>query len=144
MSLFESTPSAHLYAVDGRSRRSAGVADPDRERLKWAGERALPQGAVSALSGSSPCRENQDFWNSDFCGKTGQREASVVALAVVVQAVAIEMQGRQKAAMISGRRKHLALGRRVLEPGGSDRERDRLSTARSLPSKSPIARVLII
>ncbi len=35
-------------AGDGRSRRRAAIADRDRERLKWAGKRALPLGAVSA------------------------------------------------------------------------------------------------
>jgi len=42
-----------ISATDGRSRRKAAVQDRDSERRMWAGKRALPLGAVSALSGSS-------------------------------------------------------------------------------------------
>jgi hypothetical protein len=32
----------NLWASNGRSRREATVADPDRERREWAGKRAFP------------------------------------------------------------------------------------------------------
>ena len=40
-----------LRTADGRCRRIAAVADREREWRKWAGKRALPQGAEAARSG---------------------------------------------------------------------------------------------